>query len=203
MSQENVATVRHRRGPSLDRPSPPLTDRSRPDRNPRRTESERRIKEPSPLPHLPFTIRVDHQGDSALVGLAGEFVLESKDAFTDAVDELGACPLHSLIVDLSQVTFLDSTALRLLTELWKDFEDRGTTVRFEAASDDARALLMLTGLDRVLPLSASATTPVTAPPADSPHWPDWNRPAWKLGHTHPGLGLPRPSGVRSRGHGWR
>ena len=136
-----------------------MTDRSGPDRNPPEDGSERRIKEPSPLPQLPFTIRVDHQGDSALVGLAGEFVLESKDAFTDAVDELGACPLHSLIVDLSQVTFLDSTALRLLTELWKDFEDRGTTVLFEGASDDVLALLKLTGLDRVLPLAASRPPP--------------------------------------------
>ena len=132
-------------------------------------------------------------------------MLESKDAFTDAVDELGACPLHSLIVDLSQVTFLDSTALRLLTELWKDFEDRGTTVLFEGASDDTRALLMLTGLDRVLPLAASATTPVTAPSPDSPRWPDRNRAAAKHGRTDLGPGLTRPSAARSRGHGqgWR
>ena len=68
------------------------------------------------------------------------------------------------------------------------------TVLFEGASDDMRALLKLTGLDRVLPLAASATTPVTTPSPDSP-WPDWNRRRGRAARPTPGSasrGRPRP-----------
>jgi anti-anti-sigma factor len=159
-----------------------------------------RIKEPRPQQSQRFSIRVDHQGGSALIGLSGEFALEAKELFEQAIADLDRVELRSLIVDLSQVTFLDSTALRLLTELWKRFADRGVSVLLEGASNDAMKLFRTIGLDRVLPISPAPQLPVSASDAS---WPDWNGPARRPAWRGPGIGLPNSSLGAGRGRrGW-
>lgn len=57
-----------------------------------------------------------------------------------------------IVVDLSRVTFMDSTALGTLVAAVKKVQARGGTVSVVGASDRIASLLHITKLDTVVPL---------------------------------------------------
>ncbi len=93
-----------------------------------------------------MTGRVDEVGDVIRVALAGEFDLAGEDAFRALLSELEARGPRAIVVDLGEVTFIDSTGARLLYEA----ERRAVGWRFAVldGSGPAHRALTLAGLDR-------------------------------------------------------
>jgi anti-sigma B factor antagonist len=93
-----------------------------------------------------MTGRLQEAGDVLVVSLIGEFDLAAQDDFPSLLDELGARGPRAIVVDLGEVTFLDSTGARLLYEA----EGRASGCRFAVlnGSGPAHRALTLTGLDR-------------------------------------------------------
>lgn len=60
-----------------------------------------------------------------------------------------------LIVDLEQITFIDSAGLGALVGAVRRAEERGGTLHAVCARPHTRKLLWLTGVDRRIPLSSS------------------------------------------------
>src|SRR5436305_12942409 len=65
----------------------------------------------------PFTIEVEPQRDVVRVCPHGEVDLVTVRRVRERIDELTAAGFERLLLDLREVTFLDSTGLRLLIEL--------------------------------------------------------------------------------------
>jgi anti-sigma B factor antagonist len=101
----------------------------------------------SPLRERPV-LGVDRVGPALIVRLAGEIDLYNADqvraAMLGAVDEGPAC----LVVDLSQVEFVDSTALGVLIEARSKLGDG--ILRLAAPQLATRRTLKVSGLDRHL-----------------------------------------------------
>ena len=76
---------------------------------------------PSAGDRMPFRALIDHTGDRVLLALSGEFTIEAGQRFEEAVEEIERAPVSDLIVDLSGITFMDSTGAFLLLEAYKRF----------------------------------------------------------------------------------
>jgi anti-sigma B factor antagonist len=65
-----------------------------------------------------LTVEIDDDGDRSVVGLAGELDIDSVDEVRAAVqDRFAAGGLRALVVNLAELTFIDSSGLGLLIEL--------------------------------------------------------------------------------------
>jgi anti-anti-sigma factor len=65
-------------------------------------------------PDRPLTLRVDSDGDTLVIRAIGDLDLVSAEAFESKVRESLASGALAVLLDLSQVEFIDSTGLRAL-----------------------------------------------------------------------------------------
>lgn len=91
-------------------------------------------------------------GDSGRLRLVGELDIASAPRLREATDSMLAQPVSRLVIDLSELAFIDSSGLRLLIDL----HDRSGAERWSLAllnpSAAARSLFEVTGADHNLPL---------------------------------------------------
>jgi anti-sigma B factor antagonist len=95
-------------------------------------------------------LAVEDHDDHVLVRAQGELDLSSAGRVTAAVKEAFAHGRGSVLVDLSGVTFVDSTGLTALVRIHREAEARGTYVAVVAPSRSVRRVLDLLGLGDVL-----------------------------------------------------
>jgi anti-sigma B factor antagonist len=100
------------------------------------------------------------EGESVL-HVSGEVDMATAPAFRDAA--LLAIVEHgpSLTLDLSRVTFMDSTGLHVLVATYRRVGVHGGTLRLRNIPDIVRKLLRVTGLDEILAADAE-TGPAAA-----------------------------------------
>ena len=97
-------------------------------------------------------MEVDRAGDETLLSLAGEFdascVLRYERLFRDALED----PMSSLVVDMRDVTFIDSTGLALLLRTEAASRQDGFELRIlRSPAAAVRSALEASGLERLLP----------------------------------------------------
>lgn len=90
---------------------------------------------------------VDSRDGAVLVSLAGELDLYNAEEIRASLLEVLAAEPQLLVVDLQQVTFIDSTALGVLIEARSKMADRNG-FRLAAPGLEARRALEVSGLDR-------------------------------------------------------
>jgi anti-sigma B factor antagonist len=98
--------------------------------------------------------------DTAVLVVRGEIDTLTAGAFTAAVTELMDGPGASLVIDLTDVTFLASSGLATLITAANKAEERGVRLRLVAASRAVHRPLEITGTDQLFdihPDVASAT----------------------------------------------
>lgn len=94
-------------------------------------------------------------GERAVVRAAGEVDLETAPRLGDqALDALRTVSPH-LVLDLSGVTFMDSTGLKVLLSIQRRADLAGGSLVIAAASRSVRRILGLTGLDQTFRLQDS------------------------------------------------
>lgn len=91
-------------------------------------------------------IRIDTTPSRPTVHLAGRFDAHEAPLFREAVHPLLATVSTVVAVDLSQVAFVDSTALAELVRLQKAAQALGGEVVLEQPSDPVRVILEITAL---------------------------------------------------------
>ena len=89
--------------------------------------------------------------DSALLHLEGRFDAETAGGFKQAVKDLAAGGVNYLAVDLSRVSFVDSSGLSALVAAMKILRPTDGRLHLAAVGPQARTAMRLTLLDRVLP----------------------------------------------------
>ena len=90
---------------------------------------------------------VDRRDGAVVLSLAGELDLYNADDVRDALLEACAGEPKVLVVDLEEVTFIDSTALGVLIEARSRMADR-SGFRLAAPGLETRRALEVSGLDR-------------------------------------------------------
>ncbi|MEU4039838.1 STAS domain-containing protein [Streptomyces collinus] len=92
---------------------------------------------------------------------AGEIDHHSGDVLRQALD-LAGTPHHRVVVDLRQVTFMDSSGINLFIAAHQALSEAGGWIRLAGASDPVRRVLELVGVDTFIDCHASLREALTA-----------------------------------------
>ena len=92
-------------------------------------------------------VGIDRRAEGVVVSLAGELDLYNAEEVRRALLDTLADGAELLVVDLAEVTFIDSTALGVLIEARSRLSDR-SGFRLAAPGLEVRRALEVSGLDR-------------------------------------------------------
>src|SRR5689334_24360678 len=96
-----------------------------------------------------FMVDVDQHGDQTVVRLGGELDVAAAPALQESLAELAA---GVVILDFSDVTFMDSTALAVFVSLRNRAHDHGGDLIFRGVQPPQMRLFEVTGLVQELNL---------------------------------------------------
>lgn len=91
-----------------------------------------------------------HDGDEALVRLSGELDISTAGELTGVLDELAAAGARRIVVDLTDLTFCDSTGIAAFVRGDNRAAARGGWLRVTGATGRVHRVLQVTGLAEVL-----------------------------------------------------
>jgi anti-anti-sigma factor len=96
-------------------------------------------------PESTFDLRVETRDDETVVVLIGDLDLAARQPVEAALDRLR--PFTTAVaVDLTAVTFIDSSGLLVLVRLCKEVDDAGQAFRVAGISDSADRLFEVAGV---------------------------------------------------------
>lgn len=100
----------------------------------------------------PLSVSVVVSGDQTVVAVVGEVDAASADTLRAAIMEVIDGGQANIAVDMSEVSFIDSSGLRVLIAGYKAADAAGGSLSVRAPSDAATRLLEITGqLERFVP----------------------------------------------------
>jgi anti-sigma B factor antagonist len=108
-----------------------------------------------------FDVTVQRSSGTAVVQVAGELDLASAPTLTDALRGLEQ-PCARVVLDLSRLTFIDSTGLRLALTEQRRAENDGFDFVLAGATEPILRVLRVTGLDVALPMAPDVASALDA-----------------------------------------
>jgi len=101
---------------------------------------------------MDLQVETRHEGDTAVVAATGEVDVYTAPALDAEITGLLQGGSSRLVVDLTGVSFLDSTGLGVLVKGLKSARDAGGSMHLVVTSERIRKIFDITGLDASLPL---------------------------------------------------
>jgi anti-sigma B factor antagonist len=101
------------------------------------------------LKPLTVTVTTEREGEVVLA-VSGDFDIRSADEIAVAVSEAETSGPRRLVLDLSEVTFMDSVALAVMIGARERARGRGAAVVVRAGRGPVRELLRIVGLTELL-----------------------------------------------------
>lgn len=100
-------------------------------------------------------IDVAHDGSRVVLTLAGELDMASAERLQQAIDDAGLGAETSVVLDLQQLQFIDSTGLRVMLRALERCRARGQDFAITPGSPQVQRLLSITGVATHLPTISS------------------------------------------------
>ncbi|HEU0246980.1 MAG TPA: STAS domain-containing protein [Gaiellaceae bacterium] len=88
-----------------------------------------------------------------VVRVVGDLDMATAPTLEDSVASVGSA--SRLVIDLTQCTFLDSAAVRLLTTIARDWDTAGTPLALVASDPGILRVLEITAVDDILPVHST------------------------------------------------
>lgn len=111
---------------------------------------------------MEFNINRSVDGAVGIVEVAGEIDVYSAPRVREAVLDTISEGRYHIVVDLTAVTFLDSTGLGVLVGGLKRVRAHDGSMQLASAQDRVSKVFKITGLDRVLPIHPDLSTAIAA-----------------------------------------
>ena len=108
----------------------------------------------------PFGMRVERDGETTVVVLLGEFDLAAEARFAEGMAAVNGQP--TVLLDLRQLQFMDSTGIRMILELERKLSAEGASLGVYVAGGQVQRLFEIVGLNGPLVRQA----PITGAEAD-------------------------------------
>jgi anti-sigma B factor antagonist len=99
---------------------------------------------------MPDEIPAHVENGVVVVCPVGEVDLDAAPSLRAALRRAVQTAAQAVRVDLTAVTFVDSTALAAMVDAWNEAGARGITFCLERAAPNVQRVLDITGLDRLL-----------------------------------------------------
>jgi anti-sigma B factor antagonist len=105
------------------------------------------------MPTVPdFGVVVRFESDTLVLRVVGELDVSTAPALRAcALDRINA-GTTDMVIDLSEMSFIDSMGLSVLLAIRKRVEGRGGSVRLRGPSPQARMVLEITTVDQIFPI---------------------------------------------------
>jgi anti-sigma B factor antagonist len=123
---------------------------------------------PSPLARelrrSPVDIEIEHRTEGAweVLNVGGEVDLSTAPALRSAVDDVLVSGRRRLVVDLADVTFMDSSGLSVLVAGFKAMREAGGEMTVVCPNASISKIFAITGLDRVFSIHPSLDEALSA-----------------------------------------
>lgn len=117
------------------------------------------VSDPAAAANDGFRCLVHHGRDAATLRLAGELDMSNAAEVERPLRDLTSLGFRTVVVDLRELTFLDSTGIALLVRWQRRGHDEGFALQVVMGGEAVRRPLELTGV--------LATLDVVPPPADA------------------------------------
>lgn len=102
-------------------------------------------------------IQISHRDGRCVIALAGDLdIASADDVAASGRAAVGTSSARDVVLDLSKVAFIDSTAIGALLTIRNAADERGLSTRLEGASPRIIKLLTITGLTKVFDLDDTA-----------------------------------------------
>ncbi|MBI4578893.1 MAG: STAS domain-containing protein [Planctomycetes bacterium] len=118
---------------------------------------------PDPLPLTDFQMAVEQKGEAAVVRLTGAVHMEVCDQLQKELLRLVDRPTRTLILDMSQLTFICSLGLGALVAAYVRSRRQKGAVRVVSPDPAIRAMLEVTKLVQIFPPYESVDTALAGP----------------------------------------
>jgi anti-sigma B factor antagonist len=110
----------------------------------------------------PVVAAVEQQGKATIVRLAGELDLYNADEARDALADASEQDPERIVIDLSEISFVDSTGLGVLVAARSKLKNRRALL-LAAPKPETRRALEISGLDRFLAVHETVEEALAAP----------------------------------------
>jgi anti-sigma B factor antagonist len=97
----------------------------------------------------PLQLQVDRAGDQVRIALRGELDVDTAPELWAAIDEAIAGGVVSILLDLSELSFADSTGLGVFVRAGKELRDAGGGLTLRHPGERIKRLLEITSLQEV------------------------------------------------------
>ncbi|ETK37623.1 STAS domain-containing protein [Microbispora sp. ATCC PTA-5024] len=102
------------------------------------------------MPDTPLTVTTHpHEAGLVLLHVAGDLDFHTAGSFRRAIEDLPESPGPGVVIDLSGVTYCDSTGLTMLVRAYHHTRSSGTPLVLTGPDDNLTRMLSIVGLDRL------------------------------------------------------
>lgn len=102
-----------------------------------------------------WELTLARDGGAAVLKATGDLDLDTAPHLLAEVRRLLADDIESLAIDLTSLTFVDSSGLGVLVASWRRSEAAGIPFELRDPTEDVSMTLEITGLDQILPIVRS------------------------------------------------
>jgi anti-anti-sigma factor len=110
--------------------------------------------------HVPvddyYRVTFEELDGEAVVMVTGEIDLTAQSRLQGVIDHARSGG-QRLVIDLSEITFIDSSGLKVLVKTWEAQTEAGAEMVLRAPSPAVRTVIEMTGLQDVLPVERPGT----------------------------------------------
>jgi anti-sigma B factor antagonist len=99
-----------------------------------------------------FHVSTEQRGSALVLRLTGEMDISCEDAFMATVEACRADGASELLIDLSKLTFIDSSGLRMLIKVWDQSRGNGLELSIVQGTGQVRRTIEVAGLDDFMPI---------------------------------------------------
>ena len=109
-------------------------------------------------PASPFEVEVESRNGIARLALRGELDMQTVDRLSPCLERAEQEGTSEIVLDLRELTFVDSTGLRAFIKAWERAGMNGHRLLFVGVMGAARRLFEMTGTEFMLDERRSAST---------------------------------------------
>lgn len=104
---------------------------------------------------MQLRIRIEEEGTRRVVHLSGECDMATAPQLREALLPLRGPEVGEVLVEASELEFMDSTGLGVLIGCLKRLRESGGSLKIVGAGGPVRRVLQITGIDQIIPLHDS------------------------------------------------
>jgi anti-anti-sigma factor len=102
-----------------------------------------------------LAVEVTRQAGQAVVTAEGEVDLSAAPIFREALRNAEAMDEPQILVDLTRVTYMDSSGVYALLDLYRSYGERADGIRLRVGDGPAGRVIQLARLDSIIPVEGA------------------------------------------------